>query len=471
MKPFRHKQMLKKTALVVSVALSCAFLSSCTLFLSDYKRPDMPYVASFDEAFSKYGALPSGNFWKDFSDPLLNAVTDEAIRHNYDLRIAAVNVEKARLTSSVTRTGRTPTASASFGPDVKRALDRHDSSHKSSSLDFSVGYEADVFGKVEAEIKSSDESYRATAWDYYAMRLSVISNTAQAYWAYACAKEQLEIVKADLKDSERRLSLIQTQFSAGAANAVDLDTARINDLKIRQSLNEAEHNVQTTRTALDTLTGRTADQNIQTSKLEDTVIPKTGNVIPSRLLSRRPDLMEYEALLKKSLADYDSAKLAFFPGLTFTAGISSGSTVSFGDFLSNPIGTLGAAITLPFLNFHKLSLQKDSALKDEEIAQLNFVSAYIAAVRDVYDAQSSVTYNEKALDNAQKQLELATENYRRYFERYRQGLSPLSDLLDASDNLRSAESAVLTFRRDLLSSQMVLMAALGGDTTTVAKVE
>ncbi len=460
-----------RTGAAAAVAASAALLSSCTLFLSDYSRPDMPYVASFGDAVSRYGAPPGGKFWETFSDPLLNAVTEEAVGHNFDLRAAAVNVEKARTETSIARTGRNPAASASFGPDAKRALDRHDSAHKSSSLSFQIGYEADVFGKVEAAVRSSDESYRATAWDYYAMRLTVISNTAQAYWNYACAKELLEIAKADLKDSQRRLRLIQSQFSAGAADAVDLDTARINDLKIRESLNEAEHNVRAARTALDAMTGRTADQDIETARLEDAAIPKVGGIFPAQLLSRRPDLMQYEALLRKSLADYDTARLAFFPGVSFTAGLSSGSTVSLGDFLANPIGALGAAITLPFLNFHKLSLEKESALKDEEVAQLNFVSAYIAAVRDVYDAQNSCEYNEKSLDNAQRQLSLARQNYERYFERYRSGLSPLSDLLDASDSLRSAESSVLTFRRDLLSSQMQLMAALGGDTSEVAKVE
>jgi NodT family efflux transporter outer membrane factor (OMF) lipoprotein len=464
-------QCLARSGAVAAVAASAVLLSSCTLFLSDYSRPDMPYVASFGDAVSRYGTPPGGRFWEKFSDPLLNAVTEEAVKHNYDLRAAAANVEKAKTQSSIARTDRNPTASASFGPDAKRALDRHDSLNKSSSLSFEIGYEADVFGKVEASVRSADESYRATAWDYYAMRLTVISSTAQAYWDYACAKQLLEISRADLRDSERRLALIQAQYGAGAADAVDLDTARIDNLKIRESVTSAEHDVQTARTALDALTGRTADQDIPTARLEDAAIPEVGGVIPAQLLARRPDLMEYEALLRQALADYDTAKLAFFPGVSFTAGLTSGSTVSLGDFLANPIGALGAAITLPFLNFHKLSLEKESALKDEEIAQLNFVSAYIAAVRDVYDAQSGVDYNRKSLDNAQQQLVLARQNYERYFERYRSGLSPLSDLLDASDNLRSAESSVLTFRRDLLSSQMQLMAALGGDTQEVAKVE
>ena len=45
-----------RTGAAAAVAASAALLSSCTLFLSDYSRPDMPYVASFGDAVSRYGA-------------------------------------------------------------------------------------------------------------------------------------------------------------------------------------------------------------------------------------------------------------------------------------------------------------------------------------------------------------------------------------------------------------------------------
>jgi NodT family efflux transporter outer membrane factor (OMF) lipoprotein len=455
----------------LAAALTALCLSGCTLMLSDYTRPDLPEVASFKGAEDYLGPQIAQRFWEGFSDPRLNQAVELALSHNLSLKSAAVTLEKAQLQSEIAGTQRHPTASASLGSDARRAIDYHDKTHKSSSGSFKISYEADVFGKVSAAVRSADENYRASAYDYYAMRLTVISQTAQAYWQYAYARQILALKKQDQKDSERRLKLITDRYQAGAADLVEADTARINNLKIESEVISAQNQFEKARTALNTLLGQTADHEVETADLEKAKLPQFGLEVPLKLLSRRPDLMESEAKLRKALADYDSARLAFFPDVTLSAGISSGATTTFASFFVNPVAALGAAVTLPFLNFHELSLEQESALRDEDLAKLDFVSTYINAVQEVFDGISDITLAKQGLDNAERQLRLARENYSRYFDRYSAGLEQLSDLLDASDSLRSAESAVLQYRRDLLDAQMALMAAAGGDTAQAAAQE
>ena len=110
--------------------------------------------------------------------------------------------------------------------------------------------------------------------------------------------------------------------------------------------------------------------------------------------------------------------------------------------------------------------QQKSALKDIELADLDFVSAYINAVQEVYDEVSSIDYYRKEVANTKTQYELAAKNYNLYYVRYISGLVSLRDLLDASDTLRSARLNNLTSKRNLLQSTMALMVALGGDTET-----
>nr|MCR5536753.1 TolC family protein [Succinivibrio sp.] len=193
--------------------------------------------------------------------------------------------------------------------------------------------------------------------------------------------------------------------------------------------------------------------------------------VPARLLSRRPDLMAKEALLRKALSDYDSARLAFYPDFTLTLGLSSGDSVSFGRFLSNPLASLGAALTMPFLNWHKLKLKEQSAYKSEELAAVNFVNTYLTAVKEVYDQVSAIDYYRKSVKLTAKTLKVARRNYTAYYDRYAQGGASLSDLLDAADTLRSTELSHLNVKRDALESVMGLLVALGGDTDKMHKIE
>ena len=292
--------------------------------------------------------------------------------------------------------------------------------------------------------------------------MSVIENTSKAYWKYAYCKQALKIAEDERKDSKQRLSIVLNRFNAGAADATDADTARISDLKSEHELDEAVSSLKQARTALNTLLGQGADKEVDVNLPKDANVPSFSLEIPSSLLSRRPDLKAYEQRARAALADTDESFSSFFPQFTLTAGLSSGSVSSFAAFFSNPLAALGAAVTLPFVNFHRLSIERENALNDYEIAQLDFVAAYIKAVQEVYDSVTLITAAKKALDNSRAQLKLATTNYDRYLARYRQGLSQLSDLLDAADNRRSAELGEAEAVRALLSAEATLMAATGG---------
>lgn len=132
------------------------------------------------------------------------------------------------LNIDLTATNNHPTANAQLGAETKRALDYHDSNHKSSQGSFSLSYQLDLFGKLKAQNEAALEQYHASAYDYLTMRLTVIEIAAKAYWQYAYAKEAVKLGEDDLNDSKVRLDLVDKKYQAGAADSLDLDDARIN---------------------------------------------------------------------------------------------------------------------------------------------------------------------------------------------------------------------------------------------------
>lgn len=447
-----------------AVMAVCLSLSGCSLMLTDYQRPELPQAQSFEHAEQYLGQNVSERYWQLFGDDKFNALAEAALQSNYDLQNSYLSVLSARAQLGLTRTNLTPTASASLGSDVLRDFEENNNTESSSSS-FSLSYEADLFGRLAAARRSAAESLTASAYDYWAMRLSVISSLGSAYWQYAYAREALRLGEEELEASTRRLALIEAQFQAGAVDGLDLDTARVNHLTVQNTLDQRRQSLYTAKHALNILLHRTPEAEIDASSLDTALLPEISLEMPAQLLSRRPDLMAAEARLRAALADTDEARLNFYPQFTLTAGLAAGDASTIARFFSDPLGSLGAALTFPFLNFNQLSYQEESTLIERDRAELDFVNTYLTALQETADAIDAVNYYAQAVAVMAERERLARSNYSRYEVRYRSGACPLSDLLDSADTLRSASIDLLEAKRDSLISMLELMTAVGGDTT------
>ena len=268
----------------------------------------------------------------------------------------------------------------------------------------------------------------------------------------------------ELEDAKKRLAIIENRYRLGMVDKLELDTAKVNFLQIKDTYDSRVQGLGNARNALNYLLGKVSAQNVETSSLDKAQSPQISLEIPSLLLARRPDLMASEERLKAAYLNADEARLAFYPSFTLQASLQGGSSDTFGRFLSDPLGTLGAAITFPFLNYQDLKYQEKISLVDRDLAKLNFVDTYLVAVREVYDATENLNYYQKALVNAKESLDLATLNQSRYEKRYLLGSASLTDYLDACDTRRNAAISYLNNKLSFLNAQMTLMVALGGGT-------
>jgi multidrug efflux system outer membrane protein len=114
-----------KAAALVSVL---AFLiGGCTVG-PNYSRPTIPTPDDHRGALEspKAESLADIPWWELFKDPVLQELTRDALRNNYDLRTAAARVEEARAQIGVTRSSFYPQVSLNGGgsaEQVSRATD------------------------------------------------------------------------------------------------------------------------------------------------------------------------------------------------------------------------------------------------------------------------------------------------------------------------------------------------------------
>lgn len=456
---------------------SSMLLTSCSLMQTEYQRDlSVPsgYGRAADAAASSLSSKSEQDltyeFYKSFGDERLNGLIEDVLAHNYEITSAYLNLKKAEVAMRLADSNYHPTASASLGVSVSKDLSQSSTTAKGSKSSLSLSYEVDLFGRLDAQSRSAYERFKASAYDYKAMRLAIIERTAEYYWNCAYAHANLQMAKEQLATSQRRLDLITEKRKQGVADGLEYDTALVNHRLNEQAVYNAEHALTASLNALNALAGRytesSLDKAVDESALYVAKAQKISTTVPAELLNQRPDLMSYEVSLRAAYADSDLTTSNFYPQFSISSSLSMGNGSSLTRFFTDPVGALGTMITLPFLNFNELSIRKEGALIAKDQAKLDFANGFITAVREVSDRINDLSNQEQLMKSYQQEYELTERNYQRYEDRYRVGDASLSDVLDASDNLRNARSKFLVAHRELLIASIKLMTAVGGGTFT-----
>lgn len=446
----------KKIGILTSVALT-TLLTACAS--TPYATPKVPLTAQFAHAGEdNNAAAPSADWWTAFNDPALNALISDVLTRNNDLAAAALKVQQAQLQAGLTKLDQFPSASGSLG------VSSSDNTSYSSSL--SVSYEADLYGKLVAATRSANWEAVATEEDRQASRLSLIGTACELYWRIAYTHQQITSGQQDLDYALKVQNLVNIQHDAGSASGVEVAEADQTVNSQRASLADLQQQLVEYRASLTVLLGGTPlAEASEPQALPDIALPDVRAGLPSELLSRRPDLRAAELRLRENLSDVDIAKKALYPGLSLTASGGSASS-ELSNLFKDPTGSLAASLSLPFLDFPRLSRDVKISRKTYEIAVLDFKTTLLNALADTDNALSNRTQLAAQTEAQKASLDAARKAEDLYAIRYRTGSVALRTWLDAQSSRRSAQLTYDNIRLSQLINQSTLYQALGGGTDT-----
>ena len=138
--------------------------------------------------------------WRDFfTDPKLEALIEQALANNRDLRIAMLNVERAREQYRIQRADRVPTRRR-LGRAGARQRHRPDDRDVQANLAVTQ-FELDLWGRVRDLNESALQRYFAEEEARRSTQLALIAEVAYAYLTLAADQEQVRLAQATLTDS------------------------------------------------------------------------------------------------------------------------------------------------------------------------------------------------------------------------------------------------------------------------------
>ncbi len=444
----------------LAVALGVALVSGCSSMRTEYQAPEVQVPNNWQQVHVA-DDVSIDPWWLAFNDPSLTSYINKVLQENNDLEVATLTLKKARLQLGLAKDELFPTFSSSTSAQVQKWLDTGESSD-SYSTNLSVGYELDLWGKVSADIDQAKWAAMASKEDREATAQSLVATTASLYWQIGYLKQRLQLSQNNIDDAQQTLKLIQKQYELGAVDQLDVLEAKSSLASLQAQQSEFEQSLLEANNAFSILFNQ-PPQNMSDNirMLPDGSIPSLNVGVPADLLIRRPDVKAAIYDVKSALANKDAADLDYLPELTLT-GALGGSSEALKDLLSNPLGTLGADITLPFLQWNEMRNNKAIASVEYQTAIVNYRQVLYTAFQDVENALSArekLMYQSARL---QEQYDAASAAEKIYAARYQYGSTSIMDYLNAQESTRNAQASLLENRYNQFITQVTLYQSLGG---------
>ena len=455
------------TKLATALILSGSLVGCAAVVKTPYEQPAVNIPNNFQnsKAISQqvHADVYADQWWTLFGDAQLNQLVNQVLASNTDLAVAGINLQQARLQAGLAANQQGPRVSSSVSAGHSIDLNSGDDSSRGLSLSGGVSYELDLFGKLARQTEASRWEALATEQDLQSTAQSLVATTANLYWQLGYLNERLTVAQQNLSSTQKIYELVRTQYRAGAVSGLDLTSAEQSVQSQRATLSQIEQQKVETRTALAVLMHQPVQQlNIQEpTRLPRIALPTIAAGLPADLLSRRPDLQASELRLRKALANKDATKAGYYPSINLTGNLGSSST-SLTNLLQNPALTLGASLSLPFLQYN--DMKKDLAISDLDYEKsiIQYRQTLYQAFADVENALSARTELNKQVALQERNVQLAEKTERLTEVRYRNGAIALKNLLDAQETTRNARLSLIQTKQSQYNAYVTLMQSLGG---------
>ncbi|MEZ2901382.1 efflux transporter outer membrane subunit [Acinetobacter terrestris] len=455
------------TKLATALILSGSLVGCAAVVKTPYEQPAVNVPNNFQnsKAISQqvHADVYADQWWTLFGDAQLNQLVSQVLASNTDLAVAGINLQQARLQAGLAANQQGPRVNSSVSAGHSIDLNSGDDSSRGLSLSGGVSYELDLFGKLARQTEASRWEALATEQDLQSTAQSLVATTANLYWQLGYLNERLTVAQQNLSSTQKIYELVRTQYRAGAVSGLDLTSAEQSVQSQRSTLSQIEQQKVETRTALAVLMHQPVQQlNIQEpSRLPRIALPTIAAGLPADLLSRRPDLQASELRLRKALANKDATKAGYYPSINLTGNLGSSST-SLTNLLQNPALTLGASLSLPFLQYN--DMKKDLAISELEYEKsiIQYRQTLYQAFADVENALSARTELNKQVALQERNVQLAEKTERLTEVRYRNGAIALKNLLDAQETTRNARLSLIQTKQSQYNAYVTLMQSLGG---------
>ena len=458
---------------LVFLLLVTVLLNSCKI-RQDYERPK----DIVEEKLYRTDLLPKDSTsiaqlsWKEiFTDAVLQKHISKALENNLDIRIDLQNIASAEAYLKQSRSAYQPTISVGpgytfqtqslntqFGQIIgeRRYVNQFD-------VTASLGWEADIWGKLRGQQKAQMATYLGTVAAHQAVKSSLVASVATAYYQLLSLDEQKKIIQNTIEVRKKNLETTQALKTAGTLTEVAVQQSEALVYNAEASLISLDVQIQILENTISLIMGEPSQKIERTALSSQNFNLKTDLGYPISLLANRPDVKQAEYNLINALELTNSAKAQFYPTLKITGNTGLQSVDIDHLFSGNSLfASLVAGLAQPVLNKRQIKTNYEVSLANQEKAYLNFRKSILSAGREVSNALTMYTSQDQFITLKKKEMEAYKKSVNDSQELVNYGMANYLEVLNASVNQLNAELNIANAEYVKLQSAVELYRSLGG---------
>lgn len=460
--------------LILGVILSIG-LTSCQV-VNKYKSPEIDSDELYRGVNSTDTTTIANIPWNEyFKDPLLQALIDEGLNNNLDMRIVAERIKQAEATLGMARAAYFP--NVALAGEVKQvrgaATGRGQGSNvlgphsETYSLGIAATWELDVWGKLNRQQRSKYADMLNSYAGRNLVRTSLISNIANTYYALLSLDEQLSVTKEMISLMNESVITMQALRDAGMLNSASIEQTKGALYSAQASLPDLENNIRQLENTMCLMLGRKPGQVLRSTLADQNVPINLAHGVPFQMLAKRPDVRQAELSFRSAFELTNAAQASFYPSITLSTGSMIGySATSLSQFFKpeHIFANIIGGITQPLFARKQLITQLKVAKAEQTAALYTFEKTVLAAGKEVSDIMYTLEASAKKHEVRSKQVESLDKAVYYTQELLKAGEANYLEVITAQQNLLQAQLNEVSDKLQQLQATSDLYRALGGGT-------
>lgn len=458
---------MRKT-IITAMMSAAVLLSGCGVY-SKYERPEvnavgvtrgMTTTGTIAADTASFGNLP----WREvFTDPNLQAIIQQGLDHNVNMRNAALNVKMVEAQLAAAKLAFVP--QFSFTPQGAVSSWDFGKAVQTYSLPVNASWVIDLFGNLLNQKRSAQMALLATRDYQLVVQTQVVSSIANLYYTLLMLDRQLEIINDMSGLTQNTWDVMKMQMELGRYRSTSVQSAEAAHYNVLAQAEDMKRQIRETENALSVIVGQPA-QAIPRGKLYGQSLPAdfaTGTEL--QLLANRADVHYAEMRLASCFYDVNTARSRFYPRITISG--SGAYTNNGGGMIVNPGKILASAVgslVQPIFMNGQLKAGLVAAQATYEQAYNNWQNAIIQAGSEVSNALVKYNANDAKSKLDAHRVEVLKLNVEHAQMLVSESSSTYLEVIQAQSSLLNAEIAQVTDDFNKMQATVSLYQALGGGT-------
>jgi NodT family efflux transporter outer membrane factor (OMF) lipoprotein len=396
-------------------------------------------------------------WWRVFNEPALDALEAQLVVGNESLKAAVAQYRAAQAALASSRSALFPTLGVGLSA-TRSSTPPLQSANTLVSLSGSASWEADLWGRLSAQVDSAQARLQASQADVAAARLSLQSMLAQTYLSLRSAEAQVALLDSTVAAYARSLQLTQLRYEAGVVSAADvaqaqsqLKAAEAQRVETRANRAQLEHAIAVLLGQPPALLSLPVTARLPSS-------PAVPQQLPSQLLQRRPDIAAASLRVAAAQAQVGAAQAAFFPDLELSAAAGyRGNKLAGIASAPNLFWSIGPTLALSLLDGGARQAAVDTARATTDQATATYRQTVLTALQEVEDNLVLATAMQEQAGLLQESVVAANRALEIMNEQYRSGTVSYLNVVTAQAFALLVERNLLDARtRSLVASSLLL---------------